>query len=1053
MELLSFFKRINKKGIKLVVKEGSLRVKSATKIDPEILSEIKSNKKIIVEYLEKYQQENISSELLEKYQQSSSVNKELLEKVTSSKGNRPEHIPLSFSQERLWFMDQLQGSLEYHLPFALRLTGDLDQKALSSSLREVINRHEVLRTVIYSEEGIGYQKVLSVDDWKISSKDLSNNSSKLTDDLKSFLSAPFDLSTDYMFRSCLYDLGNKEYVLAGVFHHISSDGWSQSILIHEFMELYRSYASGREADLPILPLQYVDYALWQRNYLEGTIIDNQLTYWENKLEGVGTLQLPTDYVRPSVQSVSGASTSIELSSTLSSSINSLSKREGVTVFMTLLASFKVLLSRYSGQEDICVGTPVANRTQKDLEGMIGFFVNTLALRSEIKEESSFQEILQAVKQTTLDAYDHQQVPFEKIVERTVKVRDMSISPLFQVLFVLQNTPDSGSKELEGLSFSKYEDQGNEPAKFDLTITVNENDSGFSIDVNYCTDLFKEETIQRMFVHYQELLTAVVTSPSLQLSNVSMLQEVEKHQLLEGFNDTAVTYPKDQTVVDLIEEQVQKTPEATAVVFEEESLSYQELDKRSNQLAHYLVGKGISTDVLVGISIDRSLEMLVGILGILKAGGAYVPIDPEYPQARIDYILEDSAVDILLSNSKNTTDFSSREGLDVIELDSDWDSIAKESTEKLPRVSSPENIAYVIYTSGSTGKPKGVMNAHKGIFNRLLWTQETYDLSSEDVVLQKTTFCFDVSVWELLWPLISGSKLVFARPGGQGDSFYLKGLIEQQQVTTVHFVPTMLGAFLDGVSIGDCPSLRTVLCSGEALTLEQVRSFRALFPKVRFENLYGPTEAAIDVSSWPVPENANSLLTVPIGSPVSNTSLYVLDVNENLVPLGVVGELCIGGDQVAVGYLNREELTREKFIANPFKTGERLYKTGDLARWLLDGTIEYIGRKDHQVKIRGHRIELGEIENTLSLLSGVKQCSVLSKKDNMGNHCLVAYVVPIAIERSDLDKGFLSEKIGERLPDYMVPQFWIQLDEMPLTANGKLNRKALPELDNSSLSLD
>ena len=971
----------------------------------------------------------------------------LLPKVIKAH-KRPDKVPLSFSQERLWFLDRLQGSLEYHIPFALRLSGNLDKKALSSSLKEIVTRHEVLRTVIRSEEGVGYQEVLPPDRWELSYKDMTTNTSLLREDLKSFLSTAFDLGSDYMFRSCLYDLGDKEYVLAGVFHHISSDGWSLGILISEFVALYRSYVSGKEIDLPLLPLQYMDYALWQREHLEGTIIEDQLSYWEDQLEGVNTLQLPTDYTRPSVQSISGASLSFELDSVLSSGINSLSQQEGVTVFMTLLTAFKVLLGRYSGQEDICVGTPVANRTQKELEDMIGFFVNTLALRTQVKGDVSFRALLQGVKQTTLDAYDHQQVSFEKVVERIVKTRDMSVTPLFQVMFVLQNTPDNMAIEMDGLSLHNYEAQEQETSKFDITMTLEETDTGFSVDINYCTELFREETIQRMFVHYQELLQSIVASPTSQIVDLSMLTGEEKHQLLEVFNDTTVDYPRDKTVVDLFEVQALKTPDAMAVVYEGERLTYRELDEKLNQLAHYLIDNGVLLEDLVGICIDRSLEMIIGILGIMKSGGAYVPIDPTYPEDRINFMLSDSRAKIVLSSSDCAATLSDKDNLDVVLLDSDWDTISRESKDKIRRVASPSNLAYVIYTSGSTGRPKGVMNSHKGILNGLLWAQDTYGLTSEDVVLQKTSFSFDVSIWELIWPLMSGSKLVFARPGAQGDVAYLIDLIETEQVTTIHFVPSMLEVFLAGISIGDCSSLCRVLCSGEALTLEQVRSFRELFPKIQFDNLYGPTEAAVHVSSWSVPEDIGSLEKIPIGSPVANTSLYVMDSNKSLLPKGVVGELCIGGAGVAVGYLNRESLTNEKFVSDPFREGGRMYRTGDLARWLPDGTIEFLGRKDYQVKIRGYRIELGEIENVLSGLSGVTQSCVLAKEDSNGNSRLIGYVVM----ETDLDKEALQTQLEESLPEYMVPRIWVQLEEMPLTTSGKLDRKALPEPDGSDLSI-
>ncbi|MEL6558317.1 MAG: amino acid adenylation domain-containing protein [Bacteroidota bacterium] len=1050
MELLNLFKKANKKGIKLALRNGKLSVKSNAAIDPELLLEIKTNKDAIVAYLEKYDKKNIAAELLEKYQHED-TNKDLLEKIVPTTENRPEQIPLSFGQERLWFLDQLQGSLEYHLPFAYSFSGNLDKQALATSLQQVVERHEILRTVIYSIEGVGYQKVLSADQWELSFKNLSKNDASLTADIKSFLSAPFDLSSDYMFRACLYQTGDNQHVLAGVFHHISSDGWSQGILLREFMTLYHAHVSKEEIALPQLPLQYIDYALWQRNYLEGAVIDKQLSYWEHKLEDVSALQIPTDHARPTVQSVAGANFSFELNKQLSTDINSLSKKEGVTVFMTLLSAFKILLSRYSGQEDICVGTPIANRTQRELEGMIGFFVNTLALRTEVKNDVSFQELLQSVKQTTLEAYDHQQIPFENIVERVVKTRDMSMTPLFQTMFILQNIPDVAQTEMDGITLSRHEEQGQITSKFDITVTLRETNNRFTVDVNYCTDLFEEDTIQRMFSHYRELLAAIVKTPSARLAELSTIQKSEKQQLLEAFNDTAQSYPKDQTLVDLFETQAAKSPKATAIVFEGESLTYQQLNERSNQLAGFLSKQGIGPDKLVGISINRSLEMLIGILGILKSGGAYVPIDPEYPQDRIDYMLEDSGVSVILTSGDCVESFSGKDQLEIVLLDQEWGKkIGNQSVNNLSRIATPENLAYVIYTSGSTGKPKGVMNSHKGILNQLLWTKDTYGLTSEDVVLQKTTFSFDVSVWEILWPVISGAKLVFTRPGGQADVYYLKGLIESEQVTTIHFVPSMLGVFLAGSSIGESNSLRRVICSGEALTVEQVRSFRELFPTVRFDNLYGPTEASVHVTIWSAPEDVSSLTRVPIGRPVANTSLYVLDSSDNIVPIGVIGELCVGGDQVAKGYLNRSDLTKEKFVANPFKAGDRLYRTGDLARWLPDGTVEYLGRMDTQVKVRGYRIELGEIENALSLLPKVSQCSVLAKEDSGGDKRLIAYVVPEEELENDW-KAILKASLGEVLPDYMVPQLWVQLDEMPLTANGKLDRKALPDLDGTLLS--
>ncbi|MFH6945822.1 non-ribosomal peptide synthase/polyketide synthase [Flavobacterium sp. FlaQc-49] len=966
--------------------------------------------------------------------------------------DRPERIPLSFSQERLWFLDQLQGSTEYHIPVVLRLEGELEVSILEKTLQTIVSRHEVLRTILLSEAGVGYQQIIPAEDWILDQ--VKTTESLLESAVKTYLITPFDLSKDYKLRSCLYDLGNQKYVLTCVFHHIASDGWSSGILVNEFMELYSALQSGSATAtatatvLPELTLQYSDYAIWQRKYLEGAVLESQLSYWEEKLQGVATLALPTDYARPSVQSTAGSNVSFALNKEISESINALAQREGVTLFMMLLSAFKVLLSRYSGQDDICVGTPIANRTQSELEGMIGFFVNTLALRTDLGDNPSFSELLERVKETTLESYDHQLAPFEKVVDRVVTTRDRSMSPVFQTMFVLQNAQsglEQTTRGLQNVSLSAY-DFDVVTAQFDLTLNVAESNNGIVLNLNYCTALFDKATIERMLLHYQELLTGIVSDSNQPINTLSILTTGEQHQLLDVFNNTAVEFPKDKTLVTLFEEQVKNTPDAIAVVYEGAKLSYKELNEKSNQLGSYLREQGVEPDTLVGICVERGLEMLVGILGILKSGGAYVPIDPDYPQDRIAYMVDDAGMKVVLSSAASHKVLEEYSAINVVLLDTDWEKISNYSTENLSVVVAPNHLAYVIYTSGSTGRPKGVMNEHGGIVNRLLWTQSHYQLTAEDTILQKTSFSFDVSVWELLWSVICGAKLVFAKPEGHKDAVYLKELIEQNNITTIHFVPSMLSVFLSSIELGDCSSLKRVLCSGEALQLDHVSLFREKFNNVRLDNLYGPTEAAIDVSSWEVPLKGD-LSGVLIGKPVANTSLYVLDEAHELLPLGVTGELCIGGIQVARGYWNKEELTQEKFIANPFIEGERIYKTGDLARWLPDGNIEYIGRKDNQVKIRGFRIELGEIENVLSLLESVTQCCVLAKEDASGNKRLVGYVV----SENKLDKTDLQDQLKLSLPEYMVPMIWVELDQMPLTSNGKLDKKALPDPDGSELS--
>ncbi|WP_225000436.1 non-ribosomal peptide synthetase, partial [Cesiribacter sp. SM1] len=734
--------------------------------------------------------------------------------------------------------------------------------------------------------------------------------------------------------------------------------------------------------------------------------------------------------------------SFSLDKELSLKLEQFSNQQGATLFMSLLSAFKVLLYRYSGQEDICVGSPIAGRLQPEVEPLIGFFVNTLALRSDLSGNKSFKELVEQVKETTLEAYKHQDLPFEKVVEAVGVARDRSRTPLFQVMFSMDNTPQLPEVELGALLLSA-EPVESTTTKFDLTLSARNSREGIEMGLEYCTDLFSEATAVQMMEHYQRLLTLFMEDPAAGIDTLALLSQQEARLLLKEFNNTAVAYPGDKTLVDLFEEQAARTPGAVAVIFEEEALTYQELNRRSNQLAHYLQKRGVTAETLVPICIDRSLEMIIGLLGIQKAGGAYVPMDPAYPQERIEYMLEDTAARLLISSSSHAARFAETAAA-VVLLDSQWEEIAKEPAEKAATTLQPSNLAYVIYTSGSTGKPKGVLNEHRGVVNRLLWAQDHYGLTSDDKVLQKTTFCFDVSVWELFWPLLVGSKLVFAKPEGHKDSDYLKSIIRSQGITTLHFVPSMLEVFLHSLDAGECQGLVRVLCSGEALKPAQVNLFKQKLKIVELHNLYGPTEAAIDVTYWNVPAGEQKVKLVPIGKPVANTQLHIVDKAGNLVPKGVAGELCIAGVQVARGYLNRPELTAEKFVKDPFSSeaDARMYKTGDLVRWMSDGNIEYLGRFDDQVKIRGYRIELGEVESVLGQCGGIQQAVVLAKEDAQGNKRLVGYVVA----EGDFKKEAILQEMKQKLPEYMVPSILVALDEIPLTANGKANRKALPAVD-------
>jgi len=969
---------------------------------------------------------------------------------TMTAGVRPERMPLSYAQERLWFIDKLEGSVQYHIPAVLRLKGKLDRDALKGALRAIVNRHEVLRTVIRERGGQGYQQLLEKGLWNMRHTDggrFGEDNLGLQDYIEEGVAAPFDLSADHMMRAELIGVREDEHILVVVMHHIASDGWSVGVLVRELTDLYNAAIEGREATLPTLPVQYADYALWQRRYVSGEVLEGQLGYWKEKLQGASVLELPTDHERPAVQSHRGAAKTFWIDKELRDRLQGLSEREGVTLYMTLLAAFQVLLSRYSGQEDICVGSPVAGRTRQEVEGLVGFFISTVVMRCEVRGKDSFRQLLQVVKETTLGAYEHQEAPFEKVVEAVVKERDMSRSPLFQVMFTLQNTPDVPMLRLGELELSQ-EGTEQRTAQFDLNISVTERREGLGVSVAYCIDLFKERTIDRMAGHYDSLLRNIVVDAGQAVEALRMLTEREERQVVEEFNDTKVDYGTGKTVVDLFEEQAARTPEAVAVVFEEQSLTYGELDRRSDQLSHYLRALGVREETLVGICVQRGLEMILGILGILKAGGAYVPIDPEYPDERIEYMLEDIDSNIVVTSSKcrDRTAVGGKSRV-VVELDGEQqEAIGGEETGKVSRDLKPDHLAYMIYTSGSTGRPKGVLVEHGGLVNRLLWAQDYFGLTIEDVVLQKTTYGFDVSVWELLWPLLAGAKLVFARPGGQGDSEYLRGVIESSGVTMIHFVPSMLEAFVKDIGLGDCVGLQKILCSGEALRPGMVRACQERLPQVRLYNLYGPTEATVDVSCWAVPGDRLHTGVVPIGKPVFNTQLYVVDGNGRPVPVGVPGELWIGGVQVARGYWKRPELTAEKFVANPFGEG-RLYKTGDMCRWLPDGTIEYLGRRDQQVKVRGYRIELGEIESVLGGCPGIRHGVVAAGEGADGDKRLVGYVVV----EGEMDKEKIEGYLGSRLPKYMIPRQWLQLERVPLMASGKVDRRKLPEPDKARTS--
>ncbi|PSL41686.1 amino acid adenylation domain-containing protein, partial [Chitinophaga niastensis] len=862
--------------------------------------------------------------------------------------------------------------------------------------------------------------------------------------IESLIIRPFDLSADHMLRAHLIVLGPREHILVITLHHIASDAWSAGIIVKELAGFYNAYIEGVPAQLPLPAIQYADYAIWQRAYLSGALMEQKLAYWKDKLAGVSVLNFPTDYPRPAVQSTRGEMREFKFDQELSAQLKALSLEHGVTLYMALLALFKVLLYRYSGQKDICVGSPVAGRTQEETEASIGFFVNTLALRSDLSGCPSFISLLEQVKQTTLAAYDHQEVPFEKVVEAVTKERNMSRHPLFQIMFELHNMPEASGLHLEALQLSE-EPIEHVASQFDLIISLREDMEGLGGRIAYCADLYNAATIDRMILHFETLLRSVVKSPDEQIGALNMLTTAEMHQLSVTFNGAVAGYPVDKTIIDLFEEQAVRTPDARAVVFEDIVLTYRELDARANQLAHYLAGKGVNAETCVPVCMERSLEMIIGILGVMKAGGAYVPIDPTYPANRINFMITDIGAGLVVSSSGWNYPADENSAIEIIDIINDWPTIAQLSTEKVRTKVLPSSLAYVIYTSGSTGQPKGVMVEHKSLVSSTLSRINYYkDIGTIFLV---PSFSFDSSVAVIFWSLCAGGRLLLCKEEQLKTPVSIKGLLNNADV--ILCVPAYYRFLLDE-DIVKGSSLKRVILAGERLDEDLVKRHFAITENSSLYNEYGPTECTV-WSTVAAIEPQNNLIT--IGKPINNIRTYILDEEGNIVPIGVAGELHIGGTQVARGYFNRPELTTARFIPDAFgkEEGARLYKTGDVARWLPGGNIEYLGRIDEQVKIRGYRIELGEIENVLQHCGLVDQVVVLARTvndDNSSSKQLVGYIVP----HGDFDKEGILSYLKMKLPEYMIPHLFVKMEKLPLTANGKIDKQVLPAPGADDLSM-
>jgi arthrofactin-type cyclic lipopeptide synthetase C len=965
---------------------------------------------------------------------------------------RSEYLPLSFAQQRLWFLAQIQGGKEaYNESFGVHLKGQLDRIALLQVLDRIVERHEALRTTFTLVAGKPMQRIVSVEEsrFHLVEHDLRLDATRELEHLiVEEIRNGFDLERGPLIRGRLIRQGADEHILLITMHHIVSDGWSAGVLINEVGILYSAIARGEADPLPKLRLQYGDYAVWQRKLIEDDVVRQQGEYWRSALAGApARLELPTDNPRPPQLDYTGDTLKVTVDERLTECLSSLSKRHGTTLYVTLLTGWAVLLGRISGQLDLVIGTPVANRGRPEIEDLIGFFANTLAMRLDLSGSPTISEMLDRVKTRTLAALQHQDIPFEQVVEIARPVRSSSHNPLFQVMFAWQNTP-TRALILPGLEVCPLQDMPRAAAKFDMSLSLRPAGNAIVGELEYATALFERSTVKRYLGYFRRLLEAMVNSDTEAVDRLPLLPDEERQQLLYGWNDTTVEYPQDKCIQELFEEQVRKTPEAVAVVFEEASLSYAELNRRANGLAHYLRELGVRPDARVAICLRRGFEMIVALLAVLKAGGAYVPLDPAHPEERLLYMLEDSAPVAVLTQGDLEGLFAETAGalpvIDMTAAATAWKDQPETDPDRARVGLTPGHLAYVIYTSGSTGSPKGVMNEHRGICNRLVWMQCAYRLGFDDAVLQKTSFGFDVSVWEFFWPLLAGARLVVARPEGHKDPVYLCEAIQRNNITTIHFVPSMLHVFLKHANGEKCCSLVHVISSGEALPGHLARRFQELLPSAKLHNLYGPTEAAVDVTAWTCRPHISQGASIPIGRPIANTRIYILDGHRAPVPLGAAGELYIAGVGVARGYLNRPELTAERFVKDPFVAdGEaRMYKTGDLGRWLANGTIEFLGRNDLQVKIRGYRIELGEIETRLAECAGVREAVVTAQEDTMGDKRLIAYYTCADLNGPSVGAKELRAHLMQKLPEYMVPAAYVRLESLPLTANGKLDRNAL-----------
>jgi amino acid adenylation domain-containing protein len=992
--------------------------------------------------------------LLEKYLKGEIRNSEAVAPIP----HRPAGVlpPLSFAQQQVWLHAQLAPGVPiYNEPMTITRRGALDFTVVERCLVEIIRRHEIWRTTFDAVDGQPVQIVHAaptsfslpvVDLRSLPDADREIEASRL---LAEEATRSFDLKRGPLVRALVLWLEDERYDLFFNIHQIILDGvTAYRGLFRELVALYEAFSHGRPSPLPEPEIQYADYAVWHRDWVRnGKEVPQQMEYWEKKLSGeLPLLQWPNDRPRPAAQTFRGKVSSLMMPRSFVRALTEFSQREGVTLYMTLLAGFVVLMNRYTGQEDILLGTVSANRKRPEIETTLGYFLNPLPLRTDASGDPKFRELLGRVRQVISGALSNDDVPFEQLVKRFYKGRDLSRNPLFQIVVSLEPVMPSLGPDWDMVL-------GATPtgaSKLDLYINFDERRDGLMAAITYNPDLFEDETIARLVGHWQTVLEAAVADPEQKISRMALLTEAERQQLLVEWNATRQPYPQ-VCVHEIFEAQAQKTPDEPALVSAGAQLTYRKLNQRANQLAHYLRRQGVAAGQRVAVCMDRSLDTVVGLLGILKAGAAYVPVDPAYPQERVRFMLEDSEPSVILTESKHLAKLPAGAAKVVcMDSDRDWHEISKESQENPACGLTPGDLAYVIYTSGSSGKPKGVMGTHRGAVNRFHWMWQTYPFAADEVCCQKTSLSFVDSIWEIFGPMLAGVKSVIVAEDIVRDPLRFVDFLAAQRVTRIVLVPSLLRAMLDACEglQRRLPRLKYWVTSGEALSVELAQRFAAALPDAVLLNLYGSSEVAADSTSYGV-EKGVTLTSVPIGRPIANTQVHILDQNLQPVPVRVPGELYVGGDGLARGYLNRPELTTEKFVSDPFRkdSSARLYKTGDLARYLPDGNIEYLGRSDSQVKIRGFRIELGEIEAVLNECPGVKQGVVAAREDHTGAKRLVAYVV--LSEGQSPDPKTWQVYLKPRLPEHMIPSAFLALDSLPLLPNGKIDRRALPDPEQAS----